>query len=442
MSCLMSNNVSSCNICNLVDLPESICSDWNLGGKRKGRSRSKSNTDEEKFNTEWISCDCCKNWFHPYCCGLKSEEFKKLSNRVNKNKSSGSGKPQVFFKCTLCCLKFFNQQENIDSFKKNVWEKVNLVVKGSDTSEKVKVEESIGKVDKLLIDKNGKEKEGKFEIQVVERKKADIDEYKYENSQNIEFEDTKVLKSPNNSGGIDKIELRLEEDSEIREKIVIVDNIENPSNYRNSKNILKEVKQFSKLKVEFAYPLVKGGVAIHTKNKEDRYILLEHLAGKAFGSCKISKLSRIRNKFVFIKKVDVKVSIEEISSKLESLNIPIIECKRIINSRTQRPTKTIKVTINNKDLENLLRTEISIGGEICIIEKQKIKYIVRCYECQQFGHIGQNCHAEKRCVICAGNHKSDFSCSLSIKCSNCQGKHSAADIKCPVFIKKYEDFAK
>ena len=194
--------------------------------------------------------------------------------------------------------------------------------------------------------------------------------------------------------------------------------------------------------MEFAYPLVKGGIAIHTKSKEERDNLYEELKGESFRGGKVGKLSEEKPKLVFLKNVDTKVNINEIVEKLKQKDINIIECKRILNTSTQRPTKTIKVTVATKDLERVLQVEIRIGEDKCRVERQTVYPVIRCYECQQFGHIGKNCTAEKRCVICAGDHSSNFGCKQPVKCRNCEGEHPASDSSCVSYRKQYENIAK
>ena len=82
--------------------------------------------------------------------------------------------------------------------------------------------------------------------------------------------------------------------------------------------------------------------------------------------------------------------------------------------------------------------ELAIGDQKCTIERQRLNKVIRCYECQKFGHIGKNCKEGERCVVCAGHHKSNFGCNLPKKCSNCKGEHTASDIKCPEFIRRNE----
>ena len=67
------------------------------------------------------------------------------------------------------------------------------------------------------------------------------------------------------------------------ERILVVDNIKNAFEFNSSQRILKEINVFcSKVKVDFAYSLTEGGVAIHT-NSKDRNLLLDVLPAELFG---------------------------------------------------------------------------------------------------------------------------------------------------------------
>ena len=235
------------------------------------------------------------------------------------------------------------------------------------------------------------------------------------------------------------IEFVVQNEEEIREKIIIIDELDKPQDFRHSSTILKEIKKVSDQKVELAYPLSKGGIAIHTESKDSRNSLVDLLSAVSFGGGKISTLNKFKKVSFFIKNVDTKVSISEIRTKLQSQGLHNFECDRITNSYTQRPTKTIKVIINSAEESKILNTKIKVSGQDCVIEKQ-LGTVIRCYGCQQFGHIAKNCHAAPKCVVCAGSHRSDFSCRNTVKCGNCEGGHLSSDKKCPIFIKQYASF--
>jgi len=85
------------------------------------------------------------------------------------------------------------------------------------------------------------------------------------------------------------------------DNILIVDNISNPAEFSSSKRILREVNRFCpEVKVEFAYSLAKGGVAIHTVDSVGRDILLNKLPWTFEGGIKHFLKDKSRDA-VFIK---------------------------------------------------------------------------------------------------------------------------------------------
>ena len=156
----------------------------------------------------------------------------------------------------------------------------------------------------------------------------------------------------------------------------------------------------------------------------------------------VSTLKKEKSKVYFIKNVDTKVSTYEVKIKLREAGIDTLNIERISNKISSRPTRTIKFSVAKADEEKLIHLELRIGEHKCIIEKQKFNSVVRCYECQLFGHISKNCQGEARCVVCAGHHKSSFDCNNPKKCRNCEGLHSSSDPICPVYKDRYEAVAK
>ena len=370
-----------CHICNLEDLPATINDEW-LDRKQSTKKRS------SKVQNKWISCDCCLQWFHPFCCGLTAKEFADLAS-VNSGSKKGKSN---FFKCILCTLGAFNLSENCVSLKNKIIEKIE--------SANVDIEKSVSS-------------SALTPPCVTKEDLIDTD-----------------------------IEFVVQKSEDIREKIVIVDDLKNPVEFRNSSNILKEIKKVSDLKIELAYPLAKGGIAIHTESRKSRDSLLESLSSNSFGGGTLSTLSKSKNTQVFIKNVDTKVGIGEIRNKLNAQGLDFVKCDRIINSFTQRPTKTIKVVIDSEVESKFLGIKIKVEGVVCLIEKKQPNPVVRCYACQQFGHIAKNCKAVPKCVVCAGSHKSNYSCSNPIRCGNCDGNHLSSYNRCPVFIERHESLTK
>ena len=64
--------------------------------------------------------------------------------------------------------------------------------------------------------------------------------------------------------------------------------------------------------------------------------------------------------------------------------------------------------------------------------------IIRCYQCQKFGHMSSNCHSKESCKHCADKH-GVARCTNEdkpAKCNNCKGNHEADDANCPAYIKQ------
>ncbi|OQE60176.1 hypothetical protein PENNAL_c0312G08395, partial [Penicillium nalgiovense] len=70
--------------------------------------------------------------------------------------------------------------------------------------------------------------------------------------------------------------------------------------------------------------------------------------------------------------------------------------------------------------------------------------IRQCHNCQKYGHIGNTCSNETKCVFCAEKHhsrdcqrKKDATLSER-KCANCGGAHNGWSKRCPDFINEIE----
>ena len=68
--------------------------------------------------------------------------------------------------------------------------------------------------------------------------------------------------------------------------------------------------------------------------------------------------------------------------------------------------------------------------------KEFIPYPVRCFKCQKYGHVSQNCRGTTKCPICGNNHTFE-QCDnkQNRKCCNCRLSHSAGYKGCEEFLK-------
>ena len=149
----------------------------------------------------------------------------------------------------------------------------------------------------------------------------------------------------------------------------------------------------------------------------------------------------IKKEKVFLKDIDTKVNTDAVAKKHADKSINVLEITRLINYSTRRPTRTIKLVTDKDSVEKILKLNIRISNRLVKVEKNRNINVVRCYNCQAFGHISINCHSnQSRCVVCGDNHNQVPQCNREAKCANCKGNHSAADLNCPVY-RKHADTA-
>ena len=227
------------------------------------------------------------------------------------------------------------------------------------------------------------------------------------------------------------------------DKILVVDNIDNPVEYSSSKRILKEIRNFfPEVSVEFAYSLAKGGIAIHTKCKEDRDLLLDQLPAEAFGGGVKHPPKGNASKVVYIKGVDTTVDLGVLTTYLGSYGINISDIRRLTKRYTGKPTQVVKVRCSEEAANKLFTIKVVVNHRVCLVEEERSIRIIRCFNCQSLGHTARHCRNYRVCEVCAGTHSEDETCGRHVKCANCGGPHPASSSQCAAFLSRYEALAK
>ena len=82
-----------------------------------------------------------------------------------------------------------------------------------------------------------------------------------------------------------------------------------------------------------------------------------------------------------------------------------------------------------------LPTHVDIFGALFKVHPF-IPPVLRCFNCQRYGHGVNFCSSEARCYNCGGNHSG--SCNSPSICPNCNLNHPASSKKCIFFIFNHE----
>ena len=111
-------------------------------------------------------------------------------------------------------------------------------------------------------------------------------------------------------------------------------------------------------------------------------------------------------------------------------------------TRTMEPSRSVKINLSMKSVPTEMR--INFLGKFFV--RPFVTKPVRCYRCQQFGHLAAACLAKKeRCSMCSGHHRTQQclgkirnSESVDLKCANCVEKYSANSNHCSVLRGKMQ----
>ena len=119
--------------------------------------------------------------------------------------------------------------------------------------------------------------------------------------------------TPSNQKAV-QLEINVQKDR--HEKIVLIDNIKDPKLFTDSQEILREIKKYSDIQIDYAYQLARGGVAIHVKSIEDRDLLFQKLTPESFGGGKKHFPLVEKPSFIFVKGVDTSYHHTELVNSL------------------------------------------------------------------------------------------------------------------------------
>ena len=219
--------------------------------------------------------------------------------------------------------------------------------------------------------------------------------------------------------------------------LVIIDGIINPSEFQNSRDIQREIRKHKgDIQMKYAYPLNRGGIAIHVETEEELQVLKEDWPADAFSSN--SGISVHENGLIprcVFKNVPAIQSSEVIELETKKQTGLSVSVRRLRYRDSGRCMPIVIVTCKSHgELVSLLKSKIIINKKaVKIVPYQSKRYTpTRCFNCQEYGHIAKLCKKEEKCEKCAESHTGK--CTSSYRCINCGSGHPSSSLSCPTFL--------
>lgn len=132
--------------------------------------------------------------------------------------------------------------------------------------------------------------------------------------------------------------------------------------------------------------------------------------------------------------IPVSVGMTELVENLQIRNKTVKSARRMTKGSEKKETETVMVEFEAKVLPQEL-----FFGFMKYDVRAFISKPMRCYRCQEFGHIAKACKGKVRCARCSGQHEYG-KCGEGVKpkCCHCGGDHSAAYWGCEIMKREVE----
>ena len=172
--------------------------------------------------------------------------------------------------------------------------------------------------------------------------------------------------------------------------IRLIDKIPQTLIPKNSTQIKKRIKEFSseQINIQYSYTLPKGGVAIHTETEKDAETLEKETI--SFLAAPAQNLTQTGFTKVVMKNINPFISTEDIKQVVDKKFNQNSKIRRFHSSVNRKPLPIISISCHSEISSKLLIDGIYIFGKHYNCEQYK-KLVIRCFNCQQFGHIAKHC---------------------------------------------------
>lgn len=232
------------------------------------------------------------------------------------------------------------------------------------------------------------------------------------------------------------------EENSLREACTVIIKKPLSRDIRNSEDIRRAVDgAFKDVVIRHARTTPGGSIRLEFQNKEDADKVAKNWDKSLFGGNegvlrpgKTTFPGIIRNIYKEVTKDEIETGIKAVYGDAE---IDIFK-------REGTFTGTVKVLFKSEDeLRAAMAAPIKIASQRCIVDEYEIRpRVIKCNNCQKFGHIARLCRSKTKCGKCALGHETR-SCTINdakkFKCAHCEGNHSSGYRGCEVVQSKEAD---
>ena len=222
--------------------------------------------------------------------------------------------------------------------------------------------------------------------------------------------------------------------------VLIIENAD--LTFRNSSDTKRSFsKAFPKKKLLYAFRTTRGHIHLEFETHDESKEIEDAWRSNFLGKDTVCRRPRTlqKNFSVIIKDVPKEDDFTDtnISSSLQP-NYPEAKARRFIR-KDSTILNTVKIDFrSHKDMEAAVRDGLFLNDQFfraCEFKEDVKIPIVRCYNCQKFGHIAKTCRSPPKCSNCSGPHStSECDNTKDRKCANCQSNHYANDPNCEAYL--------
>ena len=210
--------------------------------------------------------------------------------------------------------------------------------------------------------------------------------------------------------------------------IIIKGGATDVARYNKLNSDLKQI-----VKCKYTIKFTKFNTAIHTESNEDFDNVKRAMEGSSAEWHTYANTTTKTHAYV-LRGLDHGPDAKYVLEELKQINKSV---KNVFKMTTLFKPLYLVVTDADVTLQNLNKNCKYLNNVHIHWERRRNeREIIQCKNCFIWGHATTNCHRQKRCPKCAGNHNFLDCVSETIKCVNCGGNHRSTDINCPVYTFK------